>query len=207
MCTCRKSWPERAMGNLKKSRLIHPAAARGDRQGVQQTGRRQVVCLHALTRRAGAHSSSTSVGRPGHHTERRARASVSCRDRSAHHAVWRGDRAAPARARGRDAKAIGAPAAAVSSRSQQTKAQRDGGVLRLCRRRQGPQNQVRRERRTYRGALGVQKVRRLGSGTSGHEGGSGGRTRHGEELKRRIRLVVAQFLGGVVSSALAMSLA
>ena len=33
---------------------------------------------------------------------------------------------------------------------------------------------------------------RLGSGTSGLEGGSGGRARRGEELKRRIWLVVAR---------------
>ena len=39
--------------------------------------------------------------------------------------------------------------------------------------------------------VGVQEVRRLGSGTSGHEGGSGGRARlgRGEELRRRIRVV------------------
>ena len=35
-------------------------------------------------------------------------------------------------------------------------------------------------------------MRRLGGGTGGHEGGSGGRARYSEELKRRIRLVVAR---------------
>ena len=50
-----------------------------------------------------------------------------------------------------------------------------GGDLRLCHRRQVPQNRVRRKRRAKRGReVGVQKIRRLGSGTSGIEGGSCG---------------------------------
>ena len=50
MCTCRKG-----DGQLEEVQADTLAAAREDRQGVQQTGRRQVVCLHALTGRAGAH--------------------------------------------------------------------------------------------------------------------------------------------------------
>ena len=101
------------------------------------------------------------------------------------------------RARGRDAKEITAPAAAVEQpvAVDEGPARRAGRrrVRRLRRRRQGPQNRVRRERRANRGReVGVQKPRRLGSGTGGHEGGSGGRARYSEELKRRIRLVVAR---------------
>ena len=101
------------------------------------------------------------------------------------------------RARRRDAKAIIAPAAAVeqpvaADEGAVRRASR-GGVLRLRRRRQGPQNWVRRERCANRGReVCVQKPRRLGSGTGSHEGGSGGRARYSEELKRRIRLVVAR---------------
>ena len=42
-------------GQLEEVQADAPAAARGDRQGVQEAGRRQVVCLDALTRGAGAH--------------------------------------------------------------------------------------------------------------------------------------------------------
>ena len=64
-----------------------------------------------------------------------------------------------------------------------------GGVLRRCCRCQGPQNRVRRERRANRGReVAVQKARRLRSGTSGDKAGAGA----GEELQRRIRLVVAR---------------
>ena len=42
-------------GQLEEVQADAPAATRRDRQGVQQTGRRQVVCLDKLTRRAGAH--------------------------------------------------------------------------------------------------------------------------------------------------------
>ena len=42
-------------GQLEEVQAEAPAAERGGRQGVQQAGRRQLVCLDALTRRAGAH--------------------------------------------------------------------------------------------------------------------------------------------------------
>ena len=57
-------------GQLEDVQPDIPAAACGDRQGVQQTGRRQVICLQLRT------YSSTAAGWPGHHTERRVRASV-----------------------------------------------------------------------------------------------------------------------------------
>ena len=69
-------------------------------------------------------------------------------------------------------KWIAAPAAAVEQADEgAARGASCGGVLHLCRRRQGPQNRVRRERRVNRGReVVVQKARRLGSGTSGHEG-------------------------------------
>ena len=83
------------------------------------------------------------------------------------------------RARRRYAKVIAArpaPAAAVEQpvAADEGAARRANrvGVLPLCRRHQGPQNRVRRERHTNRGLaqVGVQEARPLGSGTSGNEG-------------------------------------
>ena len=101
------------------------------------------------------------------------------------------------RARGRDAKAITEPAAAeeqlVAVGEGAARQAGSGGVLRLRCCRQGPQNRVRRERRANRRReVGMQKPRRLGGGTAGHEGGSCERARYSEELKLRMRLVVAR---------------
>ena len=77
-------------GQLEEVEADTSAEARGDWQREQQAGRRQVVGLVALTRRAGAHVHEPTAcrgttpymvlmytdGMPGHHTERRARASV-----------------------------------------------------------------------------------------------------------------------------------
>ena len=155
MRTCRKSWPERATGNSRKSRLIHPPRRVGPAEGTADRptalSPRQVVCLDALTRWAGAHVLFHRAGRPGHHTERRARASVLSRPQC----PPRGVALRTKRVRGREGKAIAAPAAAVeqSVTADEGAARRAGrgGVLRLCRRRKGPQNWIRPERRANRG--------------------------------------------------------
>ena len=161
-------------GQLEEVQADAPAAARANRG--QQAGRRQVV-LSALTRR--------HVGQVRTYSSTAARCNVEL----VH--LLRAKRA-----RGRYAKAIAAPAVEVEQpvAADEGGARRlsCGGVLPLCRRRQGPQNRVRRECRANRGReVGVQKARPLSRGTSGHEGRSRGRDRHDEALKRRIRLVAA----------------
>ena len=145
---------------LKEVQADAPAAARANLQGVQQAGRRQVV-WSALTRR--------HVGQVRTYSSTAARCNVE-----------QVQLLRAKRARGRYAKAIVAPAAEVEQpvAADEGGARRlsCGGVLPLCRRRQGPQNRVRRECRAKRGReVGAQKARPLSRGTSGHEGRSRGR--------------------------------
>ena len=84
-----------------------------------------------------------------------------------------------------------------SSPSLLTKAQRDvqaaEGPCTCAAATKGARTRSDGERRANCGRkVCVQKATRLGLGTGDHEGGSGGRARYSEELKRRIRLVVAR---------------
>ena len=76
MCTCTKSWPDRAEGSSMKSRLMQSPR----RVGTGSEERRQAVKRwSALTRWQVGQVlmySSTAADRPGHHTERRASVSV-----------------------------------------------------------------------------------------------------------------------------------
>ena len=55
MCTCKKVVAGAGDGQLEEVKADAPTATRWNGERVQQAGRRQVVCLDALTRRAGAH--------------------------------------------------------------------------------------------------------------------------------------------------------
>ena len=123
-------------GQLEEVQPDTPAAERGDRQGVHPIGRRQVVCLYALTcrRQAG----------PLHRAARQSERLVATEVPAQRYGAELVQHLRAKRARGRDAKAIAAPAAAVQQPVAAYKGAARwagrGGVLRLCRRPQGPQN-------------------------------------------------------------------
>ena len=107
-------------GQLEEVQADTPAAARGDRQGVQQTGRRQVVCLDALTRRAGAHvlfNLRRQAG-PPYRAARQGERLVATEVLAQRCSMELVQHLRAKRARGRDAKAIsGRRAAAAYGRS------------------------------------------------------------------------------------------
>ena len=78
ICTCKKSWPERATGSSRKSSLMQPPRQFRDWVGEEKACRRQMVHFDALTGRAGAHVLLHCLLQtlPGHHTERLAGARV-----------------------------------------------------------------------------------------------------------------------------------